>query len=273
MTDIFDFWAECPPDARQHPQDAPVFARAGDMGFDLRCLPSNVWGPLRTAKLVLLFLSPGFDESDVAYADKPSSHALFARRRQGIAALDGPSEHPAAWKWLRSRLRAFSRTPVELRDKVAILNIGAYHSKTFKDTHALMALPSSRAAIGWAQSVLFPEAERGERVVVCLRKSRAWGLRKGQIYPGTLYAPHVNAAGYMAKGPHRKAIIRAARKAMGLPHDEALMIESYHPSERFGWGDMSEIQPLNPDGTPMSAKDVEAMYAHHASKAAEGDPS
>jgi hypothetical protein len=213
--DIFSFWSECPADARVHPRDAPVFERAGDMGFNLQCLPSNVWGTLKTARVVLLFLSPGFDEWDLAYAEQPSSHALFARRRQGIEPLDSKEEHPKAWQWLASRTKAFG-TPAELRDRLAILNIGAYHSKTFNDDHALMALPSSRASIDWAQAVLFPEAERGERVVVCLRKARAWGLTRGKPNPGTLFAPLVNAAGYMVKGAGREMIATAARKAMGL---------------------------------------------------------
>lgn len=213
MTDIFDFWAECPPDARQHPQDAPVFNRAGDIGFDLRCLPCNIWGPLRTAPVVLLFLSPGFSPNDVEYAESSRGQATYARRREGHESLDSREEHEPGWRWWTSRTKAFG-TPEELRDKVAILNIGAYHSKTFEDAHALMALPSSRAAIGWAQSTLFPQAERGERVVVCLRKPRAWGLTVGMDYPGTLYAPHVNAAGYMVNGAKREAIIAAASKAL-----------------------------------------------------------
>ena len=186
------------------------------MGFDLHCLPSNVWGTLKTARLVLLFLSPGFDPFDIEYAKRSSSHEIMGRRRQGIEPLDRKEDHPKGWAWWKSRTKAFG-SPEEMHDKAAILNIGAYHSRTFEDAHALMALPSSRAAIGWAQSVLFPEAERGERVVVCLRKPRAWGLTKGKDYPGTLYAPHVNAAGYMMKGPEREAIVEAARKVLGLP--------------------------------------------------------
>ncbi len=271
MPDIFDFWAECPPNARVHPQDAPVFARAGNMGFDLECLPSNVWGTLKTARLVLLFLSPGFDPFDLEYAKRPSSHEIMARRRQGIEPLNSKDDHPGGWKWWTSRTKAFG-TPEELGDKVAILNIGAYHSKTFEDAHALMAISSSRVAIGWAQSILFPQAERGERVVVCLRKPRAWGLTRGVTYPGTLYAPHVNAAGYMVKGPVRKAIITAARKALGLPHNQALVDASYHPSERFMWSDMSQIRPLNPDLTPMSAEQVAEIARYHASKGGDDKP-
>ncbi|MDX7952293.1 hypothetical protein P7D22_14045 [Lichenihabitans sp. Uapishka_5] len=111
--------------------------------------------------------------------------------------------------------------------------------------------------------MLFPEAERGERVVVCLRKSRAWGLTRGRTYPGTLFAPYVNAAGYMNKGSQRNAIIRAARSALSLPHDEALMSDVGDPVERFGWSSMDDIRPLKPDGTPMNAEEVQAIKRHH----------
>jgi hypothetical protein len=62
---------------------------------------------------------------------------------------------------------------------LAILNIGAYHSKDFPDRHLLSALPSCRTSIDWAQKVLFPQAERRERLVVCLRAAGNWGLQKG----------------------------------------------------------------------------------------------
>ena len=84
-TDLFRFWAECLPEARVHPQDAATFGRAGDIGFDLRCLPSNVWGPLRNAPVVLLYLTPGFSPTD-------------ARRRPGFEPLDSQEEHEAGWR-------------------------------------------------------------------------------------------------------------------------------------------------------------------------------
>ncbi len=213
MPDIFDFWAECPPEARKHPQDEPVFARAGYMGFNLDCLPCNFWGPLRTAPVVLLFLSPGFDESDVAYSASAQGQADYADRRKGFRPLDTAEQHASGWRWWAARARAFG-DPARVSDKIAILNIGAYHSKTFDDAHALMALPSSRVAIDYAQTVLFPAAERSERVVICLRKPRAWGLTVGKEYPGTLFAPRTNAAGHMVVGDNREAAIKAAKAAL-----------------------------------------------------------
>jgi len=89
------------------------------------------------------------------------------------------------------------------------------------DPELLAALPSSRVCLNWAQEVLFPTAERGERVVVCLRSAKFWGLRPGAEYPGTLFAPRVNRAGDMLKKDFedqdkRSRVIEAALVKMGL---------------------------------------------------------
>jgi hypothetical protein len=100
-----------------------------------------------------------------------------------------------------------------------VLNIGAYHSKTFTDYPLLAALPSSRVSIDWAQSVLFPQAMRGERVVVCLRSAHFWGLAAGNQYGQSLFAPSVTRRGDIMKKTAeqkrmRQAIIRAVKRAI-----------------------------------------------------------
>ena len=50
MTDIFKFWSMIGKADTIHPLDRPVFDRLNDShGFDLRCLPCNFGGKLRTA--------------------------------------------------------------------------------------------------------------------------------------------------------------------------------------------------------------------------------
>lgn len=152
--DIFDYWAECPKGARIHPRDANVLASAKH-GFDLRCLPASFDGPLRTAPVVLLYLSPGFGAYDLEDATSPEGQARYALRWTGTAPLTGPDEHPAGFDWWSTRTARFG--PWEtLRDKVAVLNIGPYKSATFRDWPMLSALPTCRAVLEWAQGVLFP---------------------------------------------------------------------------------------------------------------------
>lgn len=170
MPDIFDFWAECPPDARVHPRDVPVFGRpfVGNMGLDLNCLPTCFAGRLRTAPVVLLYLSPGWRQSDVEEASTATAQARYAERRQGNQPLDGKDDHLDHYLWWTSRTKLYG-PPEVARDKIAFLNLGAYHSPSFEAHHALAALPSSRVALDWAHEVLFPQAMKGDKVVVCMR--------------------------------------------------------------------------------------------------------
>ena len=98
-----------------------------------------------------------------------------------------------------------------VRDKIAILNVGAYHSKDVKSKSALMALPSSRVSLDWAQEVLFPEAEAGKRIVICMRSAAMWGLATGTTYNGTLFAPVVNRAGHLLRNEANDRLVELVR--------------------------------------------------------------
>lgn len=210
---IFRFWSGIRLKGGAHPADYDVLSRVRH-NFDLRCLPAAFNGPLRTAPVVLLYLSPGLSEKlDHRDARTRAGRAYYRRRWTGREPLRGPEEHERGWNWWTSRTACFGHWQ-DLRMKVAILNIGAYHSKTFMDIPLLAALPSSRVSLDWAQHVLFPEAIAGKRVVVCLRAARFWGLREGQCYGKALFAPPVTRSGHMRRGPMREMVIREARAAL-----------------------------------------------------------
>lgn len=220
--DIFKFWKQCGPHDKVHPADRPVFSRVKKKcGFDLECLPACFVGRLRKAPIVLLYLSPGLNKKfDHREARTKAGRDRYDRRRRGYEPLPDP-EAPGG-KWWKSRTKHFGNWR-ELRSKIAILNIGAYHSKTFNDIPLLAALPSSRVSLDWAQKVLFPQAIKGERVVVCLRAARFWGLEEGKKYGKALFAPRVTRAGYMKKSSMCGSIIRKVQKTVratksGKPH-------------------------------------------------------
>ena len=211
-----------PGDVREHPADRIVFDRAanGDdrgHGFDLRCLPAPFNGPLRTARVVLLYLSPGWCERDVEEAETQAGQDRYFRRRQGYAPLDTEAEHAEGYRWWTERTKRFGQ-PHELQDKIAYLNIGPYKSKDFTDYPLLAALPSCRVSLDWAQSVLFPQAERGDRVVVCMRSARYWGLGKQRQFGASLFAPATTMSGHMSasgdNGTVRDGIVAAVRDAI-----------------------------------------------------------
>ncbi|MGA9796334.1 MAG: hypothetical protein WBQ17_12460 [Rhizomicrobium sp.] len=207
-TDIFEFWGQISADACIHPADVETFRRVPNNGFATEAaLPGCFMGPLRTAPIVLLYLSPGLSEED-----KPTGRLKewHVRTRGGTEPLVSKDVHSSAHAWWTQRTKILSGTVEQRSQNVATLNIGAYHSKTFNDHGLLAALPSSRVTLDWAQSVLFPEAEAGKRVVVCMRAARYWGLESGQEYSGTLFAPKVTRSGH-ALVANQAAIKKAAQ--------------------------------------------------------------
>ncbi len=211
-TDIFKFWSGIRLRKGAHPEDFDVFSRSRH-GFDLDCLPGCFSGPLRTAPVVLLALSPGLSEQDYIDAKTRAGRERWRHRLSGRAPLPGPDDHEGAWKWWKGRTQRFGPWE-ELQSKVAILNIGAYHSKKFTDRPLLAALPSSRVSLDWAQRVLFPSAIRGDRTVVCIRAAKFWGLTEGERYGRAMFAPFVTAGGHMLNCKMRSTIIRKVQRAV-----------------------------------------------------------
>jgi hypothetical protein len=203
-----------PKDANIHPADEQVLARA-DHQLSSECVPGPYCGPLKKAKVVLLFLSPGLDPSDIAHGASQEGRKYYAEQRTGEAMLPDAKQHESAQKWLTSAIKQFGLDYEEARSTVATLNIGAYKSKSFPDWPMLAALPSSRVSLSWAQSVLFPKAERGETVVVCLRSPNHWGLGIGDPIGKSLFRPKCTRSARMEhKGGMREHIVKTVQDAV-----------------------------------------------------------
>src|SRR4029078_4098134 len=101
-----------------------------------------------------------------------------------------------------------------LQARVAFLNIAQYHSPgSFKDWKALRLLPSCRVTLESAHGVLFSDARRGERIVVCLRSAKQWGLHRG-TKEGHMFVPETTRQAHMRHGSMREEIIVVVRKAI-----------------------------------------------------------
>jgi hypothetical protein len=215
--DLFDFWSVVSGAMKCHPRDEEILLRARH-SFNLECLPASYIGKLKTAPVVLLYLSPGFREFDLEEAVTEAGQRRYEKQRTGLDPLPDRGDHEPVWRWWTSATSAFGIDRSLIRERVAILNIGAYHSRDFRDAPMLAALPSSRVSLEWAQSVLFPLAKDGERVVICLRSARWWGLADGETgerYGRALFVPRVNKAGFMSKKwPLREDILVAVREKL-----------------------------------------------------------
>jgi hypothetical protein len=75
-------------------------------GFQLQCLPGCFAGRLRTAPLVLLYLSPGFSEDDVADAQSEDGKDYRLRSWQGNEPF---RDHGPGRSWLESRTKDLLR--------------------------------------------------------------------------------------------------------------------------------------------------------------------
>jgi hypothetical protein len=209
MVDIFAFWSGLSEnDARIHPADKNVLSRVKHP-FEHRCFAEPFRGRLQTAPVVLLFLSPGLHERDLAASAE--EHSYYSRQREGHCDLPTELEHRTARDWAIKVIKQFDVEYEIARSTIAVLNISPYRSKSFNDWHLLAALPSARVALSWAQTVLFPKAEEGERTVVCLRSPSYWGLGKTSKIGKSLFSPRCTRGGIMLRGNDRAEIVSAVK--------------------------------------------------------------
>jgi len=208
---LFKFWEGVSPGTKVHPRDKAVLEAHGKHNLNLDCLPNPFYGPLRTAPIVLLYLNPGLSQRDLSEAETEEGRQFYWRQRQGNEPLRSQINLKKKSWWV-SRTKRFGVDPEYLRHKLAVLELCAYHSKTFSDGSLLPKLPSSRVAINWATSHLFAQARSQERVVICLRSAKRWGLTIGS-HEGWLFAPKVTRGGYMFKSENENAV-EAAKVAL-----------------------------------------------------------
>ena len=211
MSDIFQFWENYRLPDWRHPQDCAVLKRT-ERDFNSKCLPTPFTGPLRNAPVTLLYLNPSVSKSDFVEAKTANGHLP---RLSGLEPLPGPDEHREGWEWWKSRTKRFGDW-TDLRSKVAILQLCPYHSEKFDRRVLLLSLPSSRTTLEWAQDVLFPQAKNGDRIVICLRAHKDWGLDTGKSYGQGLFSPLTTRGGHMHDGRMRGKIVSAVREILSL---------------------------------------------------------
>jgi hypothetical protein len=79
IADLLEFWSDVPGHAHEHPFDRKVLDGVPH-SFERRCLPNPFFGPLRTARVVFLFLSPGFRPKDLEHARSEAGQAYYKRQ-------------------------------------------------------------------------------------------------------------------------------------------------------------------------------------------------
>jgi hypothetical protein len=217
--DLVQFWAQCD-NLQAHPADAAMLqSRTHNFGRDPIIGP---WmGPIHTAPVVLLTLNGSLAGTgeEAAAMKVQSAREEMARTLQGRAPLYSFQYNPAGRIWTDKRLGAFGLTYQIAADKVAFINLMAYKSRNGADDlykYGMDALPSTQYLLRWTRDTLFPEAEAGKRVVVCLMSAIRWGLTPGQRR-GSLYSPwttYFNMHYDQKGGPTVDEITMAVRRAV-----------------------------------------------------------
>jgi hypothetical protein len=213
--DFLQFWAEAIPSLQVHPADA-VMLESNRHKFALDTLVGPFMGPVCTAPVVLLALNPGLvGGEEQAEANILEVREQMAHNLGGEAPLPTFKTNPAGRKWTEGRLAQFAVRYEPAASKVAFVNLMPYRSRNGSDDISLSEhLKSCRQVKAWARDTLFPEAEAGRRVVVCLRSARLWGLEPGNQRGISLFAPKVTRGGFMHHNAMREAIGLAVRPAV-----------------------------------------------------------
>jgi hypothetical protein len=169
---IFDFWSEIKTKEEFiHPQDKVFFNQNTDHQFLLNHRPPGPFdGPLKTAKVVICYANPSFDETE-----KKHSKEIFDL-------LKGSSELPRYWDtWYEPRFRSIGIPLDQLRNQLAVFNICPYPSQSMghKEEKIASGLKSVWIAQKYLREVLIPKASRKEVFLVIARKHQLWGITNG----------------------------------------------------------------------------------------------
>ena len=215
--DFLQFWTKAIPNLHVHPDDAAELER-NHHALALDTLVGPFMGPVRTAPVVLLTLNPGFSTGEAREAAQiPAARESMANNLGGDAPLPAWVGNPSGREWTTRRLRQFGLGYEDAEARIAFINLIPYRSREgAKDMRMADRLESSRMVRAWARDTLFPEAVAGERVVVCLRSAKQWGLVPDTKRGAALFAPKVTRGAFMEHVPMREEIGVAVRRAVGI---------------------------------------------------------
>lgn len=164
-----------------------------------KLLPSPYCGDLRNAKVFILFLNPGFEESN--YIDENNNDVIEAVK--GTVAQNFENKIFDSYKqfsfnplfsntdgahWIRKKfdgiIKKFSQDTdkdyIEARkifaNNIAMLELFPYHSRTFNlNKETLNKLDSCKLMKKYVDSLKL-RAENNEILLICLRSASRWGL-------------------------------------------------------------------------------------------------
>jgi len=174
--DLIAYWSQIG-SGTVHPDDGPYL---GSQKFATTLCPVPWAGPLKDARVYLLFLNPGLSPEDFAWeADGTDfSSVLRANISEGsqpyFYLLDKFLAHPGH-RWARA---TFGSDIQEHQAKhLCIVQLVPYHSSDGAYARSIAGkLPSSMAARRFVRDTLVPKARAGQIGLIVARSSKLWKI-------------------------------------------------------------------------------------------------
>lgn len=170
LQDIVDYWQGLK--ASVHPDDASIFERFGDHGFNLDYPPPAYIGDILNAPVIILENNGGFDD-EMTPAEFPDVHAHQEYRE----ALAFPRPLDLSARSVSPYYRSRNYTRYLTSGTAALVNGVAYRSvdgKAKRVEELTKTLPSAKLHRNWLINAVMPLVDRGERFLVVHR----WGRWK-----------------------------------------------------------------------------------------------
>ncbi|MGE5540201.1 MAG: hypothetical protein ACM30I_16415 [Gemmatimonas sp.] len=173
--ELISYWAALG-DRKVHPHDRDV---VGEGHFATELVPVPWVGPIRTARVYLLFLNPGLSPHDHGY-ERDNAEFVAALRSNltgGVPYVylqNRFCDHPG-YAWASCTFGDDIRE--EHTGDMCVIQLVPYHSKEGAVARrAARRLPSSRIAGAFVRDTLIPRAAHGEIGLIVARSARLWGF-------------------------------------------------------------------------------------------------
>ncbi|MGI9256320.1 MAG: hypothetical protein ACR2PY_05245 [Salinispira sp.] len=168
-----------------------------DTYFHTSLMPVPYYGDIQNAKVYVLYLNPGFCPDD--YAAERERKGYFQLFVNGLR-QNGKNEYPfpfispqhddtPAGRWWMRKLRRIiehvaeqknisrENAVFEISQKIATLELVAYHSTTFNGNYAVVHdLPSSQMIRNFVREYALPRAREDKACIIITRGKRIWNL-------------------------------------------------------------------------------------------------
>lgn len=174
--DLIAYWSQLG-SGTVHPDDGPYI---GSQNFATTLCPIPWAGPIKGAKVYLLFLNPGLSPEDLAWESDNAdfSSVLRANIREGsqpyFYLLDRFYAHPGH-RWARATFG--SDIQERHAERFCVVQLVPYHSDDGGYARSIATgLPSSKAARQFVRDTLVPKARAGQIGLVVARSSKLWQI-------------------------------------------------------------------------------------------------